>query len=206
MDNYNNAVAAVPEAWRAMGTGDFNGDGRGDILWRHDNGEVANWLGTASGGFADNYLNSIAEVPTDWQIEGVGDFNGDGRADVLWRHESGALTNWLATEAGGFNANNSLMAQVPSDWRVLGTGDFDGDGMSDVLWRHEDGSLTNWLGQADGGFVASSLYAQVPTDWHVVAFLGDYNGDGYDDDALASRHRGGDKLVWRGNERLHSQQ
>ena len=105
-------------------------------------------MGTASGGFADNYLNSIAEVPTDWQIEGVGDFNGDGRADVLWRHESGALTNWLATEAGGFNANNSLMAQVPSDWRVLGTGDFDGDGMSDVLWRHEDGSLTNWLGQA----------------------------------------------------------
>ena len=33
------------------------------------------------------------------------DFNGDGRSDVLWRHETGSLTNWLGQEAGGFIAN-----------------------------------------------------------------------------------------------------
>ena len=35
-------------------SGDFNGDGRDDILLRHDNGTMTNWLGQANGGFFSN--------------------------------------------------------------------------------------------------------------------------------------------------------
>jgi serralysin len=48
---------------------DFNGDGRSDILWRNDNGQMSDWLGTASGGFIDNAVNAYTFVPTDWQIQ-----------------------------------------------------------------------------------------------------------------------------------------
>jgi hypothetical protein len=30
-------------AWKVAGVGDFNGDGRSDILWRNDDGTVAEW-------------------------------------------------------------------------------------------------------------------------------------------------------------------
>ena len=30
--------------WQIKGTGDFNGDGKSDITWQHDNGTPAVWL------------------------------------------------------------------------------------------------------------------------------------------------------------------
>ena len=38
---------------------------------------------------------SLGVVGMDWGIQGVGDFNGDSRADILWRHSSGAVHLWL---------------------------------------------------------------------------------------------------------------
>jgi hypothetical protein len=37
-----------------IGTGDFNGDGKSDILWRSDSGTITDWLGQADGGFTSN--------------------------------------------------------------------------------------------------------------------------------------------------------
>ena len=47
------------------------------------------WLGQANGGFADNDANAFASVRTDWHVAGTGDFNGDGRDDILWRNDNG---------------------------------------------------------------------------------------------------------------------
>ena len=63
-------------------------------------------------------------------IEAIGDYNGDGRDDILWRHDDGTITNWLATEAGGFTANEAnLMTNVGLQWQVQpnfsGIGDWD---------------------------------------------------------------------------------
>ena len=37
----------------------------------------------------------IANIWTGWAITGVGDFNGDGNADVLWRDFSGNEVIWF---------------------------------------------------------------------------------------------------------------
>ena len=29
-----------------------------------------------------------------WHIEGAADFNGDGKADILWQHDSGQAAIW----------------------------------------------------------------------------------------------------------------
>ena len=178
----------IPTSWQVVGTGDFNGDGFSDIVWRRDDGAFTDWLGQANGGFVSNDANAWTILTTDWQVGGTGDFNGDGRTDILWRRVDGAFTNWLAQMGqanGGFVSNdaNAWHSDIGLDWRIAGVGDINGDGRDDVLWRRDDGAFTDWLGQTDGGFVsndASAWRTDIPTAWN-LAGVGDFNGDGRDD-------------------------
>ncbi len=177
------AFTQVATSWKIVGTGDFNGDGRADILWRNDNGGLSDWLGASNGGFAANDGAAFTQVATSWKVAGTGDFNGDGRSDILWRNDGGALSNWLGRADGGFSPNDgAAFSQVPVSWQVAATGDFNGDGRADILWRNVGGGLSNWLGRADGGFTVNDAAAsnQVPTSWHVIG-TGDFNGDGRTD-------------------------
>ena len=170
ISNYANSATGVTLDWHVVGTGDFNGDGRDDVLWRNNNGVTIDWLGQANGGFVSNYANSATGVPLDWNVVGTGDFNGDGRDDILWRNDAGVVTNWLGQANGGFVSNNANAATgVPLSWAVADTGDFNGDGRDDVLWRNDSGVVTNWLGQANGGFIGNHAVAAtgVPLDWHI---------------------------------------
>ena len=83
--------SAARSTWSIAGVGDFNGDGKSDILWHDTSGNVGIWdmndsqiLKTAS----------IASAPSNWSIAGVGDFNGDGKSDILWHDTSGNVGIW----------------------------------------------------------------------------------------------------------------
>ena len=169
-DNWGMFSQALSTSWQVAGTGDFNGDGRADVLLRHTSGTLTNWLGTANGGFTDNWGVVAQALSTSWQVVGTGDFNGDGRDDMLLRHTSGTLTNWLGTANGGFVDNWGVFSQaLATEWQVEGTGDFNGDGRDDMLLRHSSGTLTNWLGTANGGFTDNWGVFSLPlsTSWQV---------------------------------------
>lgn len=198
VNNDANAWRMLEHQWHVSGLGDFNGDGRDDVLLRDYNGTITNWLGQANGGFAINDANAWQGVPTSWRVVGTGDFNGDGRSDILWRNSDGTLTNWLGTSAGGFISNYGIAAtSVPTEWHVVGVGDFNGDGRDDVLWRHNLGELSNWLGQTNGGFVnnGSNSGAVVDNTWKVVG-VGDFNGDNRGD--ILWRNDSGALTNWLG--------
>ena len=193
-----NALRNLPTSWHVAGTGDFNGDGRDDVLWRNDNGALTDWLGQQNGGFVSNDLNALANLPTSWQVAGTGDFNSDGRDDVIWRRPDGAFTEWLGQANGGFVSNDAnAWTVLPTSWRVDGTGDFNGDGNDDILWRRSDGAFTEWLGQDNGGFVSNdaNAFRNLPNSWQVVG-TGDFNGDNRDD--IAWRRNDGAFTVWLG--------
>jgi hypothetical protein len=174
VDNVANAYTNVSVSWHVANVGDFNGDGRDDILWRNDDGRITNWLGTATGGFSDNVANAYNGVSLDWQVAGTGDFNGDGRDDILWRNNDGRMTDWLSTANGGYQPNSAnLYTSVATDWHIASIGDFNGDGRDDILWRNDDGRMSDWLGASNGGFVdnAAHAYDTVPTSWHVQTDL-----------------------------------
>jgi hypothetical protein len=52
---------AVPHA------GDFNGDGRDDVVWRNDNG--TDLLGQPNGSFVGNIANLNVNPGTDWHVQ-----------------------------------------------------------------------------------------------------------------------------------------
>jgi len=189
-------IAQIPLNWQVAGTGDFNGDGRDDILWRSDDGALSNWLSNGGGTFTINDGNAFSQVPTYWNVAGIGDFNGDGRDDILWRNVDGQISNWLGQANGGFVVNDAnAFASVPTNWHIVGVGDFNGDTIDDILWRSDAGELSNWLATASGSFVINdaNAFTTVPTSWHVVA-TGDYNGDGRDD--ILWRHTDGTLSNW----------
>jgi len=56
----------------------------------------------------------LGTVPTAWAVEQVGDFDGDGKADILWRHTSGLLALWLMN--GGSITSSLGLGAVPTSW------------------------------------------------------------------------------------------
>ena len=40
--------------------------------------------------FVGNDANAWHNIPTKWHVVGTGDYNGDGRDDVLWRRDDGS--------------------------------------------------------------------------------------------------------------------
>jgi hypothetical protein len=186
-------AAVLDAAGFSVSGGDINADGFSDLIV----GAPFNDGGGTDAGRAYVVYGRPA-LKLDLAIGFDGDFNGDGRSDILWRDGSGQLADWLANTKGGFAPNGAVQASVPTDWRVAGAGDFDGDGRDDVLWRHRDGTVTDWLANASAGFNANnSLLAHVPTDWK-IAGIGDFNGDGRDD--ILWRHTTGTVTDWLARE------
>jgi hypothetical protein len=189
------AVGAVSVDWSVVGTGDFNGDGYGDILWRNTTtGDLAIWFmnGTA---ILNANSSGVGNVPTDWTVAGVGDFNGDGTADILWRNTStGDLAIWEMNGTTVLNPGTSGVGAVPTTWSIVGTGDFNGDGKSDILWRDTAGDIAIW--EMNGNAVlnpSTSGIGNLPTVWS-VAETGDFDGDGKSD--ILWRDTSGDIAIW----------
>ena len=214
-----------PAAGSIVGTGDFNGDGRDDILWRSER-RRSSPTGSARPTAASPAMTPMRSrsVPTSWHIVGTGDFNGDGRDDILWRNDSGPVSDWLGQANGGFvgndanacgvradelargrhrrlqrrrprrhplahdnggssptgsaSANGSFASNdanawrtVPTNWHIAGTGDFNGDGRDDILWRNDDGAVQR-LGSARPTAASPATMPtpgrSSPTNWQIA--------------------------------------
>jgi 6-phosphogluconolactonase (cycloisomerase 2 family) len=178
---------AVPATFQIRGTGDFDGDGDADILWRHVDGLVVTW--EMQGG---NLLatHSLPQVPNNFAIAGTGDFDGDGDSDILWRGSQGQVVTW-EMEDGDLLATHSL-PDVSTSFQVAGTGDFDADGDADILWRHVDGTTVSWE-MEDGALVQTRNFGVVSTSFE-VAGTGDFDADG--DADILWRHVDGATVTW----------
>ena len=140
-------------AWSVAGIGDFNGDGKSDIIWRNAAGEVAQWQmnGSTIIGSGDLNVGGVAVAPAaNWSVAGVGDFNADGNADLLWRDSSsGALVEWLMNGSGIIGSGSVTLGGTPVNpdpsWHVVEIGDFNGDARADILWRNDNGSMAEWF-------------------------------------------------------------
>jgi Ca2+-binding RTX toxin-like protein len=181
--------------WLWAGRGDFNNDGVTDNLFRHvGTGENRVWYLDAGGAKIGEANLSLSPIDTGWSIAGVGDFTGDGKADILWRHQGAGLASLWRMDGVNAVATTLLPIQVGSEWRIAGAADFTGDGKVDILWRHDAAGLTS-LWQMDGAnpVAFGLLAASAPVGWDVGA-VGDFTGDGKAD--IAWRTGAGGSQLW----------
>ncbi|MFF4160736.1 FG-GAP-like repeat-containing protein [Streptomyces sp. NPDC001678] len=68
-----------------LGTGDFNGDGRDDVVGVWENGSLVHWNGNANGTLDAGELAAAGNIWTDLKIV-TGDVDGDGKIDIVsWK-------------------------------------------------------------------------------------------------------------------------
>jgi hypothetical protein len=168
------------QGWQIAGIGDFDGDGRADILWRNfETGENYLYLMNGTLVVAEGYLRTV--VSQNWQVAGVGDFNSDGRADILWRNSSSGETYVYLMNGVSIAGEGYLRTVADLHWRVGGVGDFNGDGRADILWRNSS-TGENYVYLVNATSIAGEGYLRTVADqsWRVVG-VADFDGDGRSD-------------------------
>jgi hypothetical protein len=207
----------VLDASHRVFTGDFNGDGKCDVLFYY-NGDGRWWLGLSDGapltwreashsaGFG-NLLDAGHKIF-------IGDFNGDRKADVLF-HYNGDSRWWLGTSNGASLAwsqigKTSGFGNLLDTNHAIFAGDFNGDGKSDVLFYY-NGDGNWWMGLSTGSALNWRLAGNTRGFGDLLdrahRFVqGDFNGDGKADVAFYYRGDGrwsmglsdGSQVAWHG--------
>jgi hypothetical protein len=119
------------------------------------------YAGTDGGGvFAITFLDELRFC--------CKDFNGDGKADILWRNTStGDVAGWLMNGVT-VKQGAGIYAGVPLAWQIVGVGDLDGDGKADLVWRNTStGDVAGWLMNGVTVKQGAGIYAGVPLAWQI---------------------------------------
>jgi FG-GAP-like repeat/Cep192 domain 4 len=199
--------SSSPGADGLLGVGDFNGDGKLDSVAVHsvpgsaansNSSELTVFLGDGAGGFTPGYqtrfnVNSSLYPGRTF----VGDFNGDGKPDVLVQ-ETSTLVGTLGHDVYEFLGNGDGTFALPkivlTDTGPITVADLNHDRRPDITELVEPLTTTVYgtqpqfaiyLCQLDGSFTLNRTYEPYPGRIDIGneddingPFLADFNGDG----------------------------
>jgi FG-GAP-like repeat len=166
-----------------VGIGDFNGDGKSDILWQNRNsGALSIWKLDETGiigqgKITDNNGTIINPVPIQgWHVVGTGDFNRDGKSDILLQKGTDEIDIWLMNGTERIGELQSSNPNPGPGWQAIGTGDFNLDGKSDILWWNQTGEVA--ISEMDGTRVITHSIALKPDPNWQAKGAGNFDGTG----------------------------
>lgn len=189
--------------WSVAGAGDVNADGYDDVIGGAytddvlgvDSGSATVWSGK-DGSVLYTFAGNGNILYMGWSVDGAGDVNRDGFADVIVGMVGDSTNGFLAGSAivySGFDgAQLWRFDGQASDLQglgVAGIGDVDHDGYDDLLVGApfaDEGGIDNGAARVYSGQTGALLYTVAGINSNglfgfPVAAAGDLNGDGYPD-------------------------
>lgn len=178
--------------------GDFNGDGKDDLLVHNDNGIM---IYHSDGSRLELVFSVVEMVPGSWLFRKddqffIGDFNGDGKDEVVVFNIANWSTGYLGLLADDGNNGLKLIARYDtslSGWEFrkndqFHVADFDGDGTQDLfVFNGKDWSIPYlaMLRATGSGFTLARRYNHYLPGWTMrrndMFMIGDFTGDGKQD-------------------------
>ena len=135
--------------WKIVGVGDFNADGKPDLVWQHQSsGSIGVWFMNGVARLSYTTFTPAWAADPNWKIVGVGDFNADGKPDLVWQHQSsGSIGVWFMNGVARLSYTTFTPAWAADpNWKIVGAGDFNADGKPDLVWQHQSsGSIGVWF-------------------------------------------------------------
>jgi hypothetical protein len=147
-------TTAFKSAKSVIAAGDWDGDGRNDVITRTaENSRL--WLvrGLGSGKFAAPKPFAGSSWANYTSIAASGDLNRNGQPDLVGLHKNGHLYFISGTKPGALAAPQDVRDVGTAYSSIFGSGDMTGDGIGDVAARDRTGGGIHILsGNGAGGF------------------------------------------------------
>lgn len=179
-------------------SGDFNGDGKHDLLIHSDNSIT---IYRSNGSQLDLIFSTVERVLGSWQFKPndqfyLGDFNGDGKDEVVVYNSVDWIIEYLGLLVDDGNNGLKLVARyddVIPGWQFQKTdkfyvADFNGDGKKDLFVFNGSNWSIPYVGmlRSNGSsFSVVQRYDANMPGWEMRSqdrhYVGDFNGDGKED-------------------------
>ncbi len=163
-------------------TGDYNGDGKTDMVFYTGNGGIW-WVCLSTGtGF------SCSQWTTPFGAESkTGDYNGDGKTDMVFYTGNGGIW-WVCLSTGTGFACTQWTTPFGAE---IKTGDYNGDGRTDMVFYTGNGGIW-WVCLSKGNAFSCNQWTATGGGEAVIA---DFDGDGKTDHATYTGSGG----IWNVN-------
>jgi hypothetical protein len=133
----------APVSWTLIGAADLRGVGSSDLIWVSPTNQIRSLTAQANRSFVNELVGT---VPAGFTLTRLGDFDGDGKSDLLFRNQQGKLKLWIMN---GITIVNQV--DLPDSdagfatWALFAIADLNGDGTVDLIFKKPDNTLLVWL-------------------------------------------------------------
>jgi hypothetical protein len=177
------AIRRLSSAWEPVATGDFDWDGKPDLVWRNrDSQQLRIWTLNGLQRTGTITPTPAQAVDANWELVAARDYDGDGHTDLLWYNvSSGKTVQWLMDAnvqrvSGRFTTPASA---GDNNWRPVASADYGVGpngvvGSNDLVWRNStSGRYVVWYLDYEGRRTAGTFTNPPepdsnPTAWTVA--------------------------------------